>query len=605
MIVGIDESFEPLHAFRYLDKEARALSETNRSHYKEFSKTIGFFAQQRPKHTMFIEARYSRLLSVKDVEFVSDAEFWSFGPQMNGTQLTFDDLPSEVNVQVLSPERLYEVADKELLQILGEDIRLERKRASIGRRELGEYFSMWANTPGGGLIVLGQDDKGTFLGLSTLPQQTLNDYEVTGYDFCPDAIYECKRIPFDKTDGGKDFVLLFYVNYHQSKAVCTTDGRYFVRIGSRKRQLKGEEIRQIRLDKGEVSVEQEPVELKYPQDFDMQSIRTFVETVRKQNGLDVQHDTEDILELRHLGVRRPDAFVPNLACALLFAKDVLKVVPGCRIRFLRFEGEEEGAGDKWNAVKDQYIDGTLPEQIRKCEEVMHSQLRTFSRLGSGGKFLTVPEYPDSAWYEAIVNACVHRTYSNGLRNANIFVKMFDDRLEVESPGPFPPFVTPENIYEVHSPRNPFLMNALWFMDFVKCAHEGTRRMRQSMKEMELPNPEFRQQEVGRALVKVTLRNSVKHRKVWIDSDVIDLVGRTIALELTESQKRCINFVAEHGAISVSDAQRLTGKSWQAARKLLGDLVDRRILAHKHKSGKERDSTARFTLPASPSRGSDE
>ncbi len=72
----------------------------------------------------------------------------------------------------------------------------------------------------------------------------------------------------------------------------------------------------------------------------------------------------------------------------------------------------------------------------------------------------------------------HRSY--GLRNMNIFIKMFDDRLVIESPGAFPPFVTPDNIYDSHHPRNPHLMNALYFLDFVKCANEGTRRMRDMM-----------------------------------------------------------------------------------------------------------------------------
>jgi ATP-dependent DNA helicase RecG len=75
---------------------------------------------------------------------------------------------------------------------------------------------------------------------------------------------------------------------------------------------------------------------------------------------------------------------------------------------------------------------------------------------------------------------------------NIFVKMFDDRLVVESPGAFPPPVTPENIYDTHNPRNPHLMNALFYLDYVKCAHEGTRRMRDMMIGANLPAPEFTQ-----------------------------------------------------------------------------------------------------------------
>jgi len=81
-------------------------------------------------------------------------------------------------------------------------------------------------------------------------------------------------------------------------------------------------------------------------------------------------------------------------------------------------------------------------------------------LGPDKIFYSAPEYPRDAWYEALVNACVHRSY--GLKNMNVFVKMFDDKLTIESPGGFPPLVTPENIYVTHHPRNPVLMHAMFY-----------------------------------------------------------------------------------------------------------------------------------------------
>jgi predicted HTH transcriptional regulator len=116
-----------------------------------------------------------------------------------------------------------------------------------------------------------------------------------------------------------------------------------------------------------------------------------------------------------------------------------------------------------------------------------------------------------------------------------------------------------------------------------------------MREMNLPEPEFRQQEVGKALVRVTLRNNIKLRKVWVDSDVVELLGRTLTQELSENQKRCINFVAEHKRISVSDTQRLTGLSWPAAKAMLNDLVTKHIFEFMHKPGKRADPGARYVL----------
>ena len=161
----------------------------------------------------------------------------------------------------------------------------------------------------------------------------------------------------------------------------------------------------------------------------------------------------------------------------------------------------------------------------------------------------------------------------------IFVKMFDDRLIVESPGPFPPFVNPTNIYETHIPRNPRLMDAMYYLEYVKCAHEGTRRIRDTMAEMNLPAPEFIQDKQGPPIVRVTLRNNVKQRRAWIDQDVSKLVSEAIAADLNEQERRALNLAAENGSITVSDANKLLDISWQSARKLLFELARKRVFQY--------------------------
>jgi ATP-dependent DNA helicase RecG len=229
--------------------------------------------------------------------------------------------------------------------------------------------------------------------------------------------------------------------------------------------------------------------------------------------------------------------------------------------------------------------------IVAIDRIIESQIRTYSKLGKNGKFYTAPEYPYAAWHEAVVNACVHRSYS--LKSMNIFVRMFDDRLVIESPGPFMPFVTPENIYDVHARRNYFLMDALFYLDFVKCENEGTKRIRDSMAAMELPPPEFAQKEIGGAIVRVTLRNNVKERVGWIDKDASDLVGSAVFTDLGTHERRCVNFAAEHKTINASDVMRLTQLNWHAAKKLMMSLTKRSIFDYKSKF--PRDPNAHWVL----------
>jgi ATP-dependent DNA helicase RecG len=225
-------------------------------------------------------------------------------------------------------------------------------------------------------------------------------------------------------------------------------------------------------------------------------------------------------------------------------------------------------------------------------------LREFSRLGEDGVFYSAPEYPSTAWTEALVNACVHCSY--GLKNMNIFIKMFDDKLVIESPGGFPPLVTPENIYTMHHPRNPTLMRAMFYMGLVKEHAEGTKRMRDSMNGMRLPAPAFEQTNsgAGGAMVRVTLRNHIKQRKIWVDSDVTSLLGEALSRNLSVEEKRILNFVAEHGRINVTQCHRLIPHlpKWHSAKRLLSKLVEKGLLRHVH-SEVVRDNKAHYVLPA--------
>lgn len=210
---------------------------------------------------------------------------------------------------------------------------------------------------------------------------------------CSDARFDIRCIPAKRADGTSDFLLLIRVFYRTDKLVETVRNEAFVRAGKSKRELSEEEKREIRINKGEIQHEREPVNLKYPDDFDDHLIRDFCEQYRSRRGLTAGHSREQILCLNHLGSIADKKFVPNLACALLFALDPRNIVPGARIRFMRFEGTEEKTGKEYNVVKDVIIDGPIPIAIEQAEDVIAGQIRDFTRLGNDGKFYTRPEYP--------------------------------------------------------------------------------------------------------------------------------------------------------------------------------------------------------------------
>ncbi len=194
-------------------------------------------------------------------------------------------------------------------------------------------------------------------------------------------------------------------------------------------------------------------------------------------------------------------YIDNVA-----SKDTRKYLPGAYVRFLRYDGKIEEYGARQNLIKDETFNGPLPLLLQRLREFMRTQVREFSYLGADGKFVDEPEYPEFVWDEAIINALVHRSYS--FQNVPIFVKMFDDHLEVISPGDYPLGVRPGHF--IHNPRNPNLMEAMRYLRHVKMAQEGTRRMFQLMREAGLPEPEY--SPPGQPAVKVVLRNDIERRR---------------------------------------------------------------------------------------------
>ncbi len=196
-------------------------------------------------------------------------------------------------------------------------------------------------------------------------------------------------------------------------------------------------------------------------------------------------------------------------------------------------------------------------------------------LSKEGRFVTTKEYPEWAWFECLVNACVHRSYS--FSGTEITVKLFPDRMEVESPGGFVPPVTEQTIYVTRASRNPHLMDALRHLGFVRMAREGTRRIRDSMKEWGLPDPTFKQEALHGVVVRVTLKNDHETRSRVTDRDVAQFFGVEVWRTLQEHEIKIVASTYHNGTIQVSEAQRITGRTWATSKKDLDRLARRGIL----------------------------
>ncbi len=89
-----------------------------------------------------------------------------------------------------------------------------------------------------------------------------------------------------------------------------------------------------------------------------------------------------------------------------------------------------------------------------------------------------------------MNAVTHRSFSLG--GDHVRVELFDDRLEVESPGRLPGLVRLENIRSTRFARNPRIARALSDLGYGRELGEGVNRMFEEMNRVGLPDPVYHQ-----------------------------------------------------------------------------------------------------------------
>lgn len=402
---------------------------------------------------------------------------------------------------------------------LVEDERLDFKRVRNVDSILKAACAM-ANTRGGWL-VLGIDDA----------RRSQGRDRVYGVDEAPESVGEVKRSLIQRIspslcpphvqavtesgirctlrDGRVGTVSVLYIP--QSNSVHSlVDGGTYVRFGATSRQLSATEITELSLRRGVQSAVDAtvdvPVEL-----LNTEWYRQYSSSRRLSRPIQEQ--------LRHLGLCRRaegDDWRPTRACVLLFAEN-----PGgllqqkCSVRIFQYRGHRiEHTQDTNLLLPPITVDGPVLKQIREATDIVVRLLASGVQVSTAGLQIR-QKYPVRVIQEAITNAVIHRDYR---LSQDIHIRLFANRIEVESPGTFPGAVTAENVKDVGShPRNRAIVDHL--REFPSPpnldAGEGVRMMYQTLEATGLYPPRYQaDDDIGREVVTVILLNEARQSE-WL------------------------------------------------------------------------------------------
>jgi len=174
----------------------------------------------------------------------------------------------------------------------------------------------------------------------------------------------------------------------------------------------------------------------------------------------------------------------SLAGLLLFGKNPQDYLYHARISAVRWKGNEPGE----EIIDRQEILGRLPQQIEQAEAFLRRNLRLTTVIEQFRQ-TDIPEYPHIALREALINAVAHRDYS--LDGAQILLFIFDNRVEIRSPGKLPNSVTLANIRAHYSKaRNEVVARVLFNLGYVNTLGSGIPRIIRLMLACTNREPDF-------------------------------------------------------------------------------------------------------------------
>jgi ATP-dependent DNA helicase RecG len=221
---------------------------------------------------------------------------------------------------------------------------------------------------------------------------------------------------------------------------------------------------------------------------------------------------------------------PKVCGLVLFAPNPSALIPTrAGVRVSRYETKED------DPEREHLAASTLIEE--PAYDVIHRAVDVITQTMSGISIWTVEglrkaEYPPEAIWEVVVNAIIHRDYAIA---DDVQVKIFDNRIEIESPGKLPGFVTVDNILDVRYSRNKQIVRTLarYKAPPNKDMGEGLNTAFQKMKDWKLKAPTI--QETANAVV-VTIPHA----------------------SLAKPEELVLEFIQKHGKITNRQGRELTG-----------------------------------------------
>lgn len=439
------------------------------------------------------------------------------------------------------------MAKEQILKIIsqGENQQVEFKESVSSSKSLAKDICAFANTKGG-TVAIGITNEKNIIGIKHYAKEEEMITNTLNHNLFPIVNAEIQKSKINDK-----IIILILVEEGDDKPYKANHITY-VRVGSTSRPATYDEEKNLYVKCGKIQVDTLPYPELKMEDFDSGMIEQYIVQREKQSGEKLNLTHEELLRNIECVIEKDGKLIPTIAGVLLFHKEPQRYIKQADVECVRFKGK-----DVANMVVDrknysQGLKGPLYSIVDQVEQFIIKHMNLSSKIIGFGR-IEYPEYPIEAIREMIVNAVVHRDYS--IRGQNIRVFMFDDRIEVYTPGGLPKGISLEKIRKGESQtklRNPAVMEV--FKDlgkrYVEKLGTGIRKIILAAKAHGVPDPFFDDTETD-----FLIRFFSPGEKVLEKEKYPDYIKRA---DLSQLNKRQIEALK----LMVNEKKKLTNKQYR-------------------------------------------
>ena len=375
--------------------------------------------------------------------------------------------------------------EREIEKIIqqGESQTIEFKEEEIKPSKLAETIVAMANAEGGKILIGVNDKNRETVGVKNREKVIDLIYNACSKDCCDPPI-NIETPQFINTKGDKTVAAVSVPkSWHE---LHSTRGRFLQRVGTQNRPMRSGLIERRYYQLGKVDFGILPVKGASIDDFDTRLLEVYQRGIERYTGSKITISTKELLQNRKCLVKYNGQLVASNAGMLLFGKETYQHLPQVQIICARFEGV-----DMQSFIDRKYYEGNVTEIIDEATNFIKRNIRLGRRIVQEER-TDYEEYPYEAYREVIVNAVLHRDYS--ILGANVRVFIFDDRIEVYTPGGLLPGIAIEKMYmkkSQHQTRNTILFNEILYLNrYVEKVGSGIQRMIEATEKEGLEIPVF-------------------------------------------------------------------------------------------------------------------